>query len=159
MRTPMLGKNNGFTLVEVIVVIVFIALFATLAVSRQPYTDVSLRARVEVLKSHLRYTQMRAMSSDNGWGLAYNATEGSYWLFRQDDDTRRVMLPGETQNSVDLVASGVSLSPQTFTLIFDRRGRPETAPAAFNAPTAVLTLTKAGESQTITISQNTGFIQ
>lgn len=162
MRAPQLGKNNGFTLVEVIVVIMFIAIFATLAVSRQPYTDVTLKARVEVLKSHLRYTQMRAMSSDRGWGLEYDGDPPGYWLFRQGD-TNRITLPGETQNSVDLLSSGVTITQGDFRLIFDRWGRPDTAASTltFNAGTrsAVLTLSKAGDSETITISQNTGFIQ
>ncbi|MBI5894491.1 MAG: prepilin-type N-terminal cleavage/methylation domain-containing protein [Desulfobacterales bacterium] len=158
----LLGKNNGFTLVEVIVVIVLMAIFATMAVSRQPHTDMTLRAGAEVLKTHLRYAQMRAMSTDNAWGISYNSTSGAYWLFPQPQGTtRRITLPGETQNSVDLVSSGVSSAEGTFTLIFDPRGRPDTTNSTlpFNARQATLTLSKSGESQTITVMENTGFIQ
>jgi MSHA pilin protein MshC len=160
MRKTLLGKNNGFTFVEVIVVIVLMAIFATMAVSRQPHTSVTLRASSEVLKSHLRYAQLRAMSTDSGWGIEYDSSTGAYWLFPQGT-TRRVTLPGETQNSVDLLSSGVSIDQGSFTLIFDQRGRPDAASTlTFSARQATLSLTKAGEtSEAISILQNTGFIQ
>lgn len=160
MRKSLLGKNDGFTLVEVVVVLVLMAIFATMAVSRQPNTDMTLRANAEVLRSHLRYAQMRAMSTDSGWGIAYDSGTGAYYLFPQGT-TQRITLPGETQNSVDLVSSGVAVTPGNFTLIFDSRGRPDTVNSTltFNARQAALTLAKAGVSETITIFQNTGFIQ
>jgi prepilin-type N-terminal cleavage/methylation domain-containing protein len=158
MRTPLSVDNRGFTLIEVIVVMILMAIFAMLAVSRQPQTDMTLKAGAEVLKSHLRYAQARAMSSDSGWGIAYRGTEGSYWLFKQDD-LRRFTLPGETQNSVNLASNAISIDEGDFNLTFDQRGRPSST-LAFNARQILLTLSKTGTSdETITILQNTGFIR
>jgi MSHA pilin protein MshC len=162
MRIPLPVDNRGFTLMEVIVVMILMAIFAMLAVSRQPHTDMTLKAGAEVLKSHLRYAQARAMSSDSVWGIAYRATEGSYWLFKRDDpqgDLRRFTLPGETRDSVNLASSAISIQEGDFNLTFDQHGRPS-ATLAFSARQVLLTLSKAGTSnETITILQNTGFIQ
>ena len=161
MRSPLTGNNRGFTLLEVVVVIVLMAIFAILAVARQPQTDMTLRASVEVLKSHLRYAQMRAMSTDSGWGIEYNSAASNYWLFRQSDN-QRIALPGEAQTNVDLASGGVTIAPANFRLIFDPRGRPDTSNStlSFIARRATLTLSKAGESdQTVTIIENTGFVQ
>jgi len=167
MRAPLYADNRGFTLMEVIVVLVLMAIFAVIAVSRQPQTDMTLRAGAEVLKSHLRYAQMRAMSSDRGWGISYDSDTGDYWLISGQVADRRINLPGENQNSVNLISNGISVEEGDFTLIFDHRGRPDiTAPTlttlSFDEGTrsATLTLVKSGESNaTITILQNTGFIQ
>ncbi len=167
MRTPLSVDNRGFTLMEVIVVLILMAIFAVLAVSRQPHTDMTLRAGAEVLKSHLRYAQMRAMSSDSGWGISYDSDTGDYWLISEQVTVRRINLPGENQNSVDLISKGISIDEGDFTLIFDHRGRPDiTAPTlttlSFDAGTrsAALNLVKSGEPNAIiTILQNTGFIQ
>ena len=161
MRSPLTGNNHGFTLLEVVVVIVLMAIFAMLAVSRQHHTDMTLRAGAEVLKSHLRYAQMRAMGSDSGWGIEYNGAASNYWLFRQSDN-QRIALPGEAQATVDLAPGGVTITPVNFRLIFDPRGRPDTANSTlpFNARRATLTLSKTGESDsTVTVVENTGFIQ
>lgn len=162
MRSPLSVDNRGFTLMEVTVVMILMAIFAMLAVSRQPHTDMTLKAGAEVLKSHLRYAQMRAMSSDSGWGIAYRGTERSYWLFKQDDpqgDLRRFTLPGETQNSVNLASNAISIDEGDFNLTFDQLGRPSCT-LAFNARQVILTLSKTGTSdEIITILQNTGFIQ
>jgi prepilin-type N-terminal cleavage/methylation domain-containing protein len=160
MRTPLSADNRGFTLMEVIVVMILMAIFAMLAVSRQPQTDMSLRASAEVLKSHLRYTQMRAMSTDSSWGVEYGGSPPTYWLFRQSDN-RRIILPGESQSYVDFSSNGVTITPANFRLTFDQRGRPDTTRSnlSFISRQAILTLSKAGESQPIIILQNTGFIQ
>lgn len=151
MRTMLSVDNRGFTLMEVIVVMILMAIFAMLAVSRQPHTDMTLRAGAEVLKSHLRYAQMRAMSSDNSWGVSYDSDNGDYWLFR-NEATQRVTLPGETQNSVNLMAKGISLSG-ALPLVFDAWGRPNLE------ADATFILDKTGKTETITIRRNTGFIQ
>ncbi len=153
--------NRGFTLMEVIAVLVLMAIFAMLAVSRQPTTDMTLRAGAEVLKSHLRYAQMRAMSSDSGWGIRYQ--DGQYWLFPQlQGITRQVALPGEPQNSVDLLSRGISVVEGNFTLVFDPWGVPDTTAStlSFTNRQTILNLAKNGETnQPIAIRQNTGFIQ
>ncbi len=151
MRSPLSVDNRGFTLMEVIVVLILMAIFAMLAVSRQPHTDMTLKAGAEVLKSHLRYAQARAMSSDSIWGLSYDSGNGNYWLFR-NEASQRVTLPGETQNSVNLMAKGISLSG-ALPLVFDAWGRPNLG------ADATITLAKAGTTETITIRRNTGFIQ
>lgn len=162
MRARLKADERGFTLMEVIVVMVLMAIFAMLAVSRQPATDMTLRAGAEVLKSHLRYAQMRAMGSDSGWGISYDNAAGEYWLFPQlQGTTRRVPLPGETQNSVDLLSRGISINEGNFTLVFDPRGMPDMAASTitFTARQAQLNLAKVGESNLpIVIYQNTGFI-
>lgn len=161
MRTPLSVDNRGFTLMEVIVVMILMAIFAMLAVSRQPHTDMTLKASAEVLKSYLRYAQMRAMSSDSGWGIEYGGSPPSYWLFRQSDN-QRIALPGESQSYVDLSTNGATITPANFRLVFDQRGRPDITDSTvtFDARKATLTLSKSGpNTETITILQNTGFIQ
>jgi len=55
------GRQRGFTMLEVIAVIVIVAILLAVAVSRVVSTqNISALTEADVLKMHLRYAQLRA---------------------------------------------------------------------------------------------------
>ena len=160
MAIPPHGRTinrSGFTLLEVILVLLLISIFATIAVSRQPSTDVTLKAQANALKSHIYYAQMRAMNTDTIWGIGY--TSNSYWLFKQAHDNQH-LLPGEGQLSVDLDAKGISLNAEgSNRLSFDTWGRSYSDDTLLSNDSLFIQISKDGQSETLIIMPETGFIQ
>jgi prepilin-type N-terminal cleavage/methylation domain-containing protein len=159
--TIRIPKNQGFSLVEIIAVLIIMGLIAAVVISRLTDNSSDLIAQTEVVKSHLRYAQSRAMNSDVIWGIV--STGPSYWLFRDGNTANRVTLPGEDSDTVNLSAKGISL--EAFTLSFDSWGIPHTDAAASDGqelaaagPESQLTISAGGMSRSITITPNTGFI-
>ncbi len=151
-------NQAGFTLIEIVMVIVFIAILATVAIVRHKYVDPTLMAQTQVLKAHLRYAQMRSLSTDSHWGIKYqvNGDQRSYWLFKQPETDSRIVLPGESDDRVRLDRMGIVISQGSFQVEFDGWGRPESTLSGTG--TLNLELTKSGDSEHIIITQNTGFI-
>ena len=158
MHLKIMRNNNGFTILEVILVIVFISIFATIAVLRQPVPDVKIRSASQVLLSHIRYAQMRAMNSVESWGIQYNNGLDAYWLFEETTANRKVF-PGASDDSIDLSADGISISQGDFTLRFDNWGVPtiENAGFTFSDGQATLTLSTGAQSGDVTVIENTGY--
>jgi len=160
MRAASQCKAGGFTFLEVILVLLFISIFATVAVLRQPPTDVALQVRSEVLKAHIRYAQGRAMNTDTAWGLRYDDNMNTYWLFsgdNPDDPGNRRLLPGENDTTVR-IEQGIVLDHGGFTLSFDTWGRPGSGGSLLSSALPI-TLSKNGQSTRLTIIPNTGFVQ
>ena len=63
-------RNRGFTLIEVMSALIIIGIVSAIAVSRFGISDTELIIRSEVVKSHLRYAQLRAMNSESVWGIS-----------------------------------------------------------------------------------------
>jgi prepilin-type N-terminal cleavage/methylation domain-containing protein len=144
------GKNNlGFTLIEVIAVLIILGIIGVVIISRTSSNVIySVKSQADILKSHIRYAQTMAMNTGIIWGI--NITGGkTYALFRDDDTTKTVLLPGVNSNPVVLESDDPSLSAGT--VRFDEKGSPIDGGASF-------TVSKAGETETITITPNTGFI-
>jgi len=118
-------KNNkkcqrGLTLIEVIAVFVIIAVLAAIAVSRVMSTkEVSAITERDILKSHLRYAQMRALSDDESWGISCNGT--TYTLLR-NGATAPYNLPGEG-SAVYQSENNITFNCGTIT--FDEWGSPD----------------------------------
>lgn len=167
------NSNAGFTVLEIVLVLVFISIFATVAVLRQPPTDVTLKAQMATLKSYVRYAQSRAINAETPWGIHFvsndDSSEGRFWLFSGVDPNNRRPLPGETEDSTKL-ATGVTLtstSPNGFPLCFDTWGRPgrlerqdglSHCTPVTEATDLQYTLSKDGETEGLTIYPETGFI-
>jgi MSHA pilin protein MshC len=151
-------NQAGFTLIEIVAVIVFIAILAVVALARYPFEDPTLISRTRVLKTHLRYAQMRSISSDSQWGIKYqvNGDQRAYWLFKQPETNTRLALPGESDDHVRLDRMGIVISQGSFEVEFDGWGRPTST--LNGTGTLDLELTKSDRSEPITITQNTGFI-
>ena len=155
------NANPGYTFFEIMVVLVMASIILVIIISRFSTTDVELSAQSEVIKTHLRYAQANAMSTDTVWGLHCN--DSIYWLFRDGSIANRIHLPTEDNDSINLATEGFSL--ESFTLSFDSWGIPYTDASAtagqeLTAASAAadITLTHSGNSKTISITPNTGFV-
>jgi len=56
--------QDGFTLIEIISVLVVLGLLVAVVVSRMTNYDTEVRMGTDVLKEHLRYAQTKAMNKD-----------------------------------------------------------------------------------------------
>ena len=157
-------KNNkrGYTFFEIMVVLVMVSIILVIIISRLSTTDVELSAQSEVIKTHLRYAQATAMSTDTVWGLHCD-NASTYWLIRDGSNANLIHLPAEDNDSINLGAAGFSL--EAFTLAFDSWGIPYTDASATAgqeltgaSAAADITLTHSGNTKTITITPNTGFV-
>jgi prepilin-type N-terminal cleavage/methylation domain-containing protein len=177
MLMGLLNRTKGFTALEIIVALVLIAVLSI--VSLAWYSDqnsAKLKARANILISHLRFAQMRSMNTNSSWGIEYNTensntgieynTENSntYWLFKMGS-TEKFVLPGETQNNVQLGSDGVSID-RAFRIFFDSWGQPfdswgqPDSDSAFVEGKLSLNLKMDGQpDQVIQIVEYTGFIE
>ena len=150
--------NSGFTLVEIVSVIVILSIISAVAASRFCFSDSNLGAQTEAIKVYLRYAQVRSMNNtESVWGIRCAGT--SLWLYKDGDTTNRVRLPGEDSDTVNLDEKGISMAE--FTLSFDSSvGKPCTDAAAETEQNAdrTLTVNSDAKSSNITITKNTGFI-
>lgn len=168
-------RFDGFTLLEILAVMVLVGIFAVLALIQHSTSDASLKAPAQVLKSHLRYAQMRSINSDVRWGIYYHyngADPGDcYYLLFCDSIDNIEQLPGETDDRVRLGEMGITIlsavapaEPESgsFRIAFDDWGRPgsEELDAPPSGPGSyTIALTKSGhDDEPFVITQNTGFI-
>lgn len=135
---------SGFTLIEVIAVLLLIGILAAIAIGREANSgnQADVYGATEVLKNHLRYAQSTAMNANVSWGLNFS---GSSYTLQNTDGSATALLPGD-------IPSGMSFAPSVNPVMFDNRwGSPGTA-------TITITVAKGGFSQTVTVTKNTGFI-
>ena len=161
-------EESGFTLIEILVVLIVMGIVTAFAIGRGMSSSTGLSVQTEVLKTHLRHAQSRALNSNIPWGIRTNGTGNSYWLFQyQDPAVVTVQLPGESSTTVNLASNGITMTVGTYS--FDSRGIPyftdETGvPAAAGTSLSdlgadqAITLLKSGQTETITITKHTGFV-
>lgn len=161
-------KESGFTIFEIIVVLIVMSIITAFAIGRGLDPGTELSVQTEVLKTHLRHAQSRALNSNIPWGIRTNSAGDQYWLFRfQNPTVTTVQLPGEESATVNLAPKGITVSVGTYS--FDSRGVPyytdETGqPAATGTSLGdlgadqTITLLKSSVAEAITITKNTGFI-
>ena len=149
-----LKKNHGFTMLEIIAVLLIMAIVTVVAVSKVASTsEYELKSQTAVIKGHLRYAQIRAIKSNGQWGICCDGS--SYWLFRNGSTTVKVILPGENSDTVTL-PSGVTVSTETVS--FDDWGSPY-ANADTTHPSTDITITvTCNGTESILITKNTGYI-
>jgi MSHA pilin protein MshC len=156
-----LSKSNGFTMIEIIAVLVILGIITAVAAVRMSNTSAyDLASQVEVVKAHLRLAQSRAMSSGSPWGIKFTGpTPTSYYLFQATAPATLVLLPGEDSATVNLTTAKKSaLTINTQTITFDAYGSPCAETGTPPAPlTADVTVTTSGGN--FIIRKNTGFIQ
>lgn len=141
-------KKAGFTLLEVVMVLVIAGIVGVVVVTRFMDTSVDLAVQTDVIKTHLRYAQTRAMSSNAIWGVNFQGT--TYSLFRNGSTSDTVYFPGEDSITLNL-PSGTSAAE---IVSFDSWGKP------YNNASGT-TVHPGGQigDLSITLTANTGFIE
>ena len=159
-----LRNIRGFTMIEIIAALIIIAIASAVVISRgASTTDANLKSAAEVLRSHIRYVQIRAMnlkSSDTTCNAAFGiSVNNPYFMFKDCNPGSKVTLPGASGDTISL-PSGMTVTSATFS--FDNWGRPYAVanpdPLAQTSSTIPLSLDYQGLTEPITITGNTGFV-
>lgn len=155
MQRPFPTHQQGFTLIEVIVVLLLIGTLTAVVMSRGGGVgDAEFSAQQEVLKSHIRYAQTRAMNTNRVWGISLSS--GSYAVFVQDGGKQNMVVPGQPGAIISL-PSGMTVSSGEVS--FDQWGRPYNNDTATGSSSTIgVTVTYNGASRSFSIFKNTGFI-
>lgn len=170
--TNHLKQKDGFTLVEIILVMVIIVIVSTLIITRSRDLSTGLISQAEIMKTHIRYAQTLAMSAGGSdvFGISCSASPNEYWLFQGNDPNSNILkltddatYDIDADDKLDLAEKDIQTS--AYTVFFDGKGIPYSAytDESTNTPLSPdLTITVAplggGASQTITITEFTGFI-
>jgi MSHA pilin protein MshC len=147
------SDNKGFTLIEVIAVLIILGIFAAVAASRVGSNQNELIPQTDILKSHLRYAQLKALSDDTStsWGIVFTSST-SYTITNvpvSGGTAVSINLPSEN-SSTHTFPSGVT-STTTPTVAFDSWGNP--------GADITITLSQGGVTKAFKVNNITGYIQ
>jgi prepilin-type N-terminal cleavage/methylation domain-containing protein len=154
------SDNKGFTLIEVIAVLIILGIIAAVAVSRGMSTQNDLIPQADIVKSHLRFAQLKALQDDTApWGINFGGSS-PYTLYRNYAEAA-INLPGESNRSHSVPAgSGITITGSPVMINFDRWGNPigSSGNSLTNA-TVTLSLSQGGVTPiVISIAADTGYI-
>jgi prepilin-type N-terminal cleavage/methylation domain-containing protein len=170
-------NQYGFTMIEIISVLVIMAIIGAVAVSRVSSIGQStLQANADKLKVHLRYAQLRALNStERVWGIDFSSD--SYRLFYSipsdaSNTVHSVPFLGEDRNpDPNKDPNSITLKNTTITfggnpLSFDTWGKPyqnlranfDSSPVPQSTDRNITLTDTGGNTKSITITKNTGYI-
>ncbi len=166
-------NQHGFTLVEITVVLVLMAIISAYVIGRSINTEqIDLAGQTDKIRVQIRYAQAMAMKrSDRIWGIKFDTGTDQYWLFSvqipvtandEDQAINQIIFPGERNKKISLADLGID-DMTGFTLFFDRIGKPYTAfvdetGSPLNSILEI-TLTAGGQTRKIYVNPETGLVQ
>lgn len=150
-------RTAGFSLLELILVLVLVGALAAIATPRWLENDISLGAVAQQLQHDMRLTQSLAMTRGQRHRIVFDSATNAYGL--ADASGAPVNHPLTGAATVALPA-GVVFSGNGFSsgfLAYDGLGRPYDGATALTAGTAVQ-LSRGGATRTLTVTPATGFV-
>lgn len=143
-------RQQGFTLIELIVVMLVMAVLAAYVGTRWSFGDATVSAQAEQLARDLRHTQMLAMQQ--GRTLRLEATGGGY---RVTDGASVILDPATQEDFIQALDSGVSLSGGP--VEFDSMGRPVSGGSLAGAAVS-FSLSGSSDTAAVSVAPVTGFV-
>jgi len=147
---------RGFTLVELVMVIVIMGSLSAYAASKFDIGTFEAAAVTTELVSAIRYAQEKSMSNtEPGMGNYQVAINGGGYVVTQAGNP--ISNPVTGVAPYQSTWSNVTLTP-TGVVAFDGYGAPTlTAPLVFGGNQEIITVTVGADSETVTVEQVTGF--
>lgn len=149
----------GFTMVELIIVIVVIAILSVFLLPSMPASTLNLQYSAAQVLNDIRYAQALSMATGQRYRLV-QVSSNSYSI--TDQSGNAIIMP--SGGTVMLFSNGITFSAFTNLpnnlVAFNSQGIPYTdtsIPGTALASTATITLTAAGATRSMTISPQTGF--
>ena len=150
-----MDKENGFTVIELVAVIVLLGILAISIVPRYPGKSIELNGQIEQLAGDIRFVQSLSMTHGARYCIFFNAGAASY-QFRNTNCSAAVAHPATGSSGyISLSNTTMALNNISGTYIeFDTKGKPYT----FTAPASVatITLSSSGDTRSISVSPETG---
>lgn len=152
-------QAKGFTLIELVMVMLVLAIVAAVANMRMPGEGIKASAQAEQLASDIRYTQSLAMS--RGQRYRVNFTASSYQITDMSGVAQAHPSTGQTAAVVLTPAVLSTYNPpyNNSYVAFDSLGVPYTAATTAQVALATMTLTLSGEAISVTVAPQTGRVQ
>ena len=153
------ARTTGFTLLELVMVLVVMGLLAVAVATSISGDDNNLSKEAEVLRLRLRYTQAYAMGKGHDFGVS--CTDNRYFMFKGTATGTPLRFPGESSTTYALPSD---ISVTNFLVSFDEWGTPYSDAAHNTALSNDVTInmstsTSSGsKSQTITVTALTGLV-
>ncbi len=157
-------KENGFTAIELICVMIIVASISAILAFRNIGRDFTLMGETLVMKSHLHYIQFLALSNESvNWKIEFN--QDSYKLLKinpityESDDS--VAFPNEISSlhnlnsQVTLLVKDLQTGAPVDNIVYNKYGAPETD----NDVKVRFTDKKLNNYLEFIIKKDTGFIQ
>jgi len=154
-------NSRGFTIIEIIVVLVLISIIAAAVFRRSISTDqMNFVSQYDKIQNQVRYPQSIAMKRGEYWGFSCDTND--YWIFtgtNKDNVSNQRLLSGQEVIKISLADLGVTMDP--FTVIFNSYGIPYSPDWTTQlSADLVINLTDSGsESRSFTIVPETGLIR
>ena len=159
----MIRNRHGFTLIEMVVVLLLISIIAAAVFTRTISTgQINFIGQVDKIRSQIRYVQSVAMKRSEVWVFNIDATD--YWL--SDISLNAERFPGEKTGKISQADLGVDMN--AVSVYFDQFGKPyhswvsETNnDPVTNAKPLTIIITPAGESspkRELIITPETGLV-
>jgi prepilin-type N-terminal cleavage/methylation domain-containing protein len=163
-------RNSGFTILEIIVVLLLLTILAATVLGRSALPEkLDLSSATEKLRLQLRYAQAQAMKRPDPYVYGIKSLDNVYWFFKDnipDDSAKQLRIPGADYTASDnkVRANTIGVTISGFTVFFDRLGKPFTdyTNPTTNIPlagTMTITISGSGDTRSITITPETGLVQ
>jgi len=171
--------QRGFTMIEMVAVLIVMAIVGVLVVSRYTMGSEQLIAETDALKSSLRYAQIQSMKDETDtdtvkWGIHLSSDGGSYILYKNnvpaiDGSSNPILIPVKLPDAAKdpppvnrhCLQEGVQIkSGQNTTINFDKWGRPVDAsgtPLTADIENVILSQ-RGNDADPIIVTRNTGYI-
>jgi prepilin-type N-terminal cleavage/methylation domain-containing protein len=150
----LLRNGRGFTLIEIIAVLVILLILTAVAVSRSMSTQNDLIPQADIVKSHLRFAQLKALQDDvNAWSITFASTSYTLSCTGTNCPSSPIQLPAESSSTYTFPSgTGITITSTSSPLNFDSWGSPV-------GGAATVTLDQSGSTSiVITVDANTGYI-
>ncbi len=149
-------NGRGFTMLEVLIVLIVLGVIIAVTVNRVSTSGNELITETDLLKSNLRFAQLKALTNNNDddtrWRINFSGT--SYTLVKllkdgSTDASANTNFPSDNSPTHQLTAGVTVTSPTSVTYNF--RGEPGTTDITVQ-------LKQGNNSAGFTITRTTGFI-
>ncbi|MGB5305334.1 MAG: type II secretion system protein [Gammaproteobacteria bacterium] len=144
-------NSKGFTLIELVTVLVIVAALAAYALPNWSPDDTTVAAQADRLARDLRHTQALAMAQ--GRTLSFDVVSASAYRAAAGGST--VTDPATQENFLITLDNSVTLSGTDTD--FDSLGRPVSA-GSLLAAARVFSVTGSSRTATVTVSPVTGYV-